>query len=236
MSNTYTTVVNNPDELNPLVEVLYDAAIKEIKSKKINPLTVETYRSKNRQYYLYCHGRSASVAINAGVPSSIANKYCPSLRNKSKVTWTLNSIHIERKAVDIIAQRLVRGKRTAIWNAADSENKKIVQIMTKYGFEAGANWKSNPDSPHFQIKGKFTTTFKKGYTNYYITKMIQKALNNVVIDSKDTPLLKTKLVVDGDWGDKTTKAVNAFRKFKKYSNTTNGVIGATALKALIKYL
>lgn len=234
MSDVYTTVVRDPAELNPLVKVLYDAAIVEIKKKGIDPLTVETYRSKKRQYYLYCNGRTASVAINAGVPSSIANKYCPSLKNKSKVTWTLNSIHIERKAIDIIAQRLVKGRRTAIWNAQDSENKKIVQIMTKYGFEAGANWTSNPDSPHYQIKGNFTTVFKKGYTNTYVTKMIQKALNNVEEDGK--PLLKTKLKEDGGWGDKTTEAVNKFRKFKKYSNTTNGQLGTKALKALIKYL
>ena len=236
MGNVYTTVVNDPDELNPLVKVLYTAAIEEIKSKGITPLTVETYRSKKRQYYLYCQGRTASVAINAGVPSSIANKYCPTLKNKSKVTWTLNSIHIERKAVDIIAQRLVKGKKTAIWDNTDSENKKIVKIMTKYGFEAGANWTSNPDSAHFQIKGKFTSTFKKGYTNSYITKMIQKALNNIEVDDKGTPLLKTKLIEDGDWGDKTTKAVNAFRKFKKYSNTSNGTLGKKALKDLIAYL
>ena len=234
MADVYTTVINDPEELNPLVKILYSAAIDEIKSKGINPLTVETYRCKQRQYYLYCNGRTASVCIKAGVPSSISNKYCPTLRNKSKVTWTLNSIHIERKAVDIIAQRLVKGKRTAIWNAADTDNKNIVKIMTKYGFEAGANWTSNPDSPHFQIKGKYTTLFNKDHTNTYITKMIQKALNNVEKDNK--PLLDSKLIEDGIWGDKTTKAVNKFRKFKKYSNTTNGSIGKTALKHLIKYL
>lgn len=235
MADIYTTVNRDPDELNGLVKILYNAAIKEIKSKGINPLTVETYRPKKRQYYLYCNGRTATVAISAGVPSSIANKYCPVLKNKAKVTWTLNSIHIERKAVDIIAQRLVKGKRTAIWNASDKDNKKIVEIMTKYGFEAGANWKSNPDSPHYQIKGNFTKVFKKGYTNTYITKMIQIALNNVT-KQDGSKLLDSKLKEDGDWGDKTTKAVNKFRKFKKYSNTTNGSIGATALKDLIKYL
>lgn len=235
MGDVYTTVVKDPDELNPLVKVLYSAAIKEIEALGISPLTVETYRNKKRQYYLYCNGRTTSVAISAGVPSSIANKYCPSLKNKPKVTWTLDSIHIERKAVDIIAQRLVKGKRTAIWDSNDKENKTIVKIMIKYGFEAGANWQSNPDSPHFQIKGNYNKVFKKGYTNKYITRMIQKALNNVKTKSGKA-LLSTKLTVDGDWGNKTTDAVNKFRKMMNYSNTTNGSLGSTALKALIKFL
>ena len=39
-------------ELNPLVRVMLDEALDKIKSKKISPLIVETYRPKLRQYYL----------------------------------------------------------------------------------------------------------------------------------------------------------------------------------------
>ena len=231
----YTVSCRDISELNPLVQVMYNAAIKEIKASGVNPLVIETYRPLNRQYYLYCHGRSASVARSAGVPAAIANKYCPKLQKKSKVTWTLNSYHIQRKAIDIIPQRKIKGKMTAIWNVNDVDTQKIISIMTKYGFEAGANWQSNPDSPHYQVKADYNKVFDKSHNTTYVTKTIQRTLNKIKKDDK-TPLLKTKQKVDGKWGDNTTKAVNKFRKFKKYSNTTNGVLGATALKALLKYV
>lgn len=231
----YTVSCRDVSELNVLVQVMYNAAIKEIKASGVNPLLLETYRPLNRQYYLYCQGRTASVARSAGVPAAIANKYCPTLQKQNKVTWTLNSYHIQRKAVDIVPQRKIKGKMTAIWNVNDVDSQKIISIMTKYGFEAGANWKSNPDSPHFQVKATYNKVFNRTHNTTYVTKMIQRTLNSVKKDD-NTPLLKTKLKVDGKWGDNTTKAVNEFRKFKKYSIKNNGCLGAIALKDLLEYV
>ena len=112
--------------LNPLCRVLLDLALDEIRKKGVVPLLVETYRSQARQNYLYTQGRT---------------------RSGSKVTWTLNSIHSKKNAVDLIPQRLVKGKMTAIWDARDPHTKIIISVMEKYGFESGANWASSPDSP-----------------------------------------------------------------------------------------
>jgi peptidoglycan LD-endopeptidase CwlK len=66
---------------------------------------------------------------------------------------------------------------TAIWNSKDTETKKIIKIMTEYGFEAGANWTTSPDSPPFQIKGVSSTakSYSASNTNSYITKMIPES-------------------------------------------------------------
>ena len=158
-------------ELNPLVQVMLNVALDKIKAKKINPLVVETYRPKERQYYLYGQGRSVTTCIGAGMPKSYAQKYA---RSGNKVTWTLNSIHIQRCAVDLIPQR--NGK--AIWDSNDKETKQIVSIMESVGFEAGANWSSSPDSPHFQVKGISATgkNVSKSNTTKYVTKIIQAQL------------------------------------------------------------
>jgi peptidoglycan L-alanyl-D-glutamate endopeptidase CwlK len=89
--------------------------------------------------------------------------------------------------------------------------------MQKYGFEAGANWTSTPDSPHFQVNGSFTRVFDSRHTTPWVTRAIQTAL---------------KIDADGYWGPKTTAAVNSFRKSMGYK-TAMGQIGPDALKALL---
>ncbi|WP_455716394.1 M15 family metallopeptidase [Anaerosporobacter sp.] len=201
MSNT--DVCRDIKELNPLCQILLNKALEEIKAVGINPLVVETYRSQERQNHLYSQGRT--------LPGN-------------KVTWTQISIHTKRNAVDLVPQRNINGRMTAIWNAKDSETKKIIQIMTKYGFEAGANWTTSPDSPHFQIKrvSAFSKTYSSANTNVYITKVIQKELNE-----KNN----AGLMVDGQWGDNTTNAVNKF--LRKLDLEDAGKVSVEILKKLI---
>lgn len=191
------------EELNPLCQILLNKALRDIKASGINPLIVETYRSQVRQNYLYSLGRTVKG---------------------TKVTWTQVSIHTKRNAVDVVPQRKIDGKMTAIWNAQDKETKKIIAIMIGYGFEAGANWSTSPDSPHFQIKGVSATSksFGSTNTNVYITKMIQNALNDKI---------KVGLIVDGKWGSNTTKVVNIFRSQFKWKE--DGKVGVETLKKLL---
>lgn len=209
-------------ELNPLCQILLNKALKEIKAKDINPLVVETYRSQVRQNYLYCQGRTINQATAKGITTTFAKAYCnPSAK---QVTWTLTSIHTQRNAIDVVPQRKVNGKMTAIWNTNDSETKKIIKIMTKYGFEAGANWASSPDSPHFQLKGvsKTAKSYSASNTNTYITMMIQRLMNEKI---------NAKLAVDGKWGTNTTKAVNKFRS--QFGWKEDGKVGVETLKKLL---
>lgn len=193
----------NTKELNPLCQILLNKALEVIKAEGISPLIVETYRSQARQDFLYSQGRTVKG---------------------TKVTWTLNSIHTKRNAVDVVPQMMVSGKMTAIWNANDKETKKIISIMTKYGFESGGNW-ATPDSPHFQIKGVSDTakSYSETNTNTYISKMIQTLLNEKI---------KAGLTVDGKWGANTTKAVNKFRSKQGWKQ--DGKVGVATLKKLLK--
>lgn len=190
-------------QLNPLCKILLNKALEEIKAEGINPLVVETYRSQARQNHLYSQGRTMP-----GV----------------KVTWTESSIHTKRNAVDVVPQRMVGGRMTAIWNANDKETKKIISIMTKYAFEAGSTW-ATPDSPHFQIKGVSDTakSYSEINTNTYISKMVQTLLNEKI---------KAGLTVDGKWGANTTKAVNKFRAKQGWKQ--DGKVGVATLKKLLK--
>ena len=46
MAVNVTSSTRDITELNPLVQVMLNAALDKIKAKKINPLVVETYRPK----------------------------------------------------------------------------------------------------------------------------------------------------------------------------------------------
>lgn len=205
-------------KLNVLVQVMLAAALKEIKSAGVTPLVVETYRSKERQYYLYGQGRTAAQCVAAGIPATKAKKYA---KSGKQCTWTLSSIHIQKKAVDVVPVR--KGK--AIWNAQDKDSKKIIEIMQKYGFEAGANWTKSPDSPHFQVKGDFSKMFMQGKTTTYVTRTVQRALKKFGFYYGD---------VDGIWGAGTTKAVNRYRKANGWLQS--GKLGKTGLKKLLGIL
>lgn len=215
-----TTSCRDTAELNKLVKVMLELAIKDIKSQGVNPLIVETYRSQERQNFLYCQGRTIAEATAKGINNTFAKAYCSP--KSGKVTWTLNSVHKSRKAVDVVPQRKVNGKMTAIWNTKDPQTQIIIKTMQKYGFEAGANWTNNPDSPHFQVKADFANIFDAKHNTKYVTKAIQEQLNKRECN---------QLKVDGQWGPKTTEAVNRFRKCMGYK-TQLGQIGAEAFKAL----
>lgn len=217
-----TTSYRDLNELNVLVKAMLELAIDDIKKQGVNPLVVETYRPQERQNYLYCQGRTIAECITKGINKTFATKYCNT--KVGKVTWTLNSEHSKRKAVDLVPQRLVNGKLAAIWNSKDKQTQIIIKTMQEYGFEAGANWATTPDSPHFQVKGNFTNEFTEANNTIYVTKTIQKALNNKV---------GTKFINNGMWDSNTTEAVNKFRKSMGYK-TALGQIGKDAFKELMR--
>lgn len=213
-----TSQCRDINKLNVLVKVMLEAALNEIKAQGVNPLVVETLRTKERQYMLYGQGRTQAQCRAAGVPTMYASP------SSNKVTWTTDSIHLTGCAVDVVPQRKVNGTMQAIWNTKDKDTQKIIKTMQEYGFEAGANWKTSPDSPHFQVKGiaAKSKTFNKKCTNVFITKMLQKKLNEVI---------KSKLAIDGVWGKNTDKAVNEFRRMHGWKETE--ALGEKALKTLL---
>lgn len=225
MSASYTSTCRDTSELNEVVQFLLKKALIAAKKKGVNPLIVETYRSQKRQNYLYCQGRSVSQCVAKGISASFAKANCKPSANQ--VTWTLTSLHKSRKAIDIIPQRKINGKMTAIWNANDEDTKKLVKCMVAYGFEAGANWKKSKDSPHFQINWSGKTTFKQGCTTIEMTKLIQTLLNKKMKGVAGY----TPLKVNGIWG---TAMDNAVKKYRKHIKANK--IDATVTLALLKKL
>lgn len=109
-----------------LFQECYKAGIRNI-------FITETYRSPERQKYLYAQGRTRPGLI---------------------VTWTLNSNHSSRLAWDIACSSPL-----ALYDILTLT--KVGAIARKLGIEWGGDWKNNIDRPHFEVKSNWT--IPKGY-------------------------------------------------------------------------
>ncbi|MGE6515946.1 M15 family metallopeptidase [Lysinibacillus sphaericus] len=110
-----------------LFQECYKAGIKNI-------FITETYRSRERQKYLYAQGRTRPEQI---------------------VTWTtLNSNHKSRLAWDIAV-----GPPQSLYDVTTLN--RVGAISKKIGIEWGGTWTNAIDRPHFEVKANWL--MPKGY-------------------------------------------------------------------------
>lgn len=121
MSTNVATACRDIGELSPLAQTACNLFLSECKKQGLNIFITETYRSQDRQNYLYALGRTEPGKI---------------------VTWTRNSRHTSRLAWDIAC------KGANLYN--NETLSKAGQIAAKLGITWGGNW-DTPDRPHFEI-------------------------------------------------------------------------------------
>ena len=126
--SSLTNACRDISELTPTAQKACNLFLEKCKASGLNVLITETYRSQERQNYLYEQGRT---------------------RPGNKVTWTKNSRHTSRRAWDICQN--VKGKEYA-----DSGFFKACgQIAKELGITWGGTWKQ-ADTPHFEIDTNWT--------------------------------------------------------------------------------
>ncbi|MBL3729267.1 M15 family metallopeptidase [Lysinibacillus sp. HST-98] len=129
-----TTTCRDISELLPVAQTACRLLFQEcFKAGIKNVFITETYRSQERQNYLYAQGRTR--------PGNI-------------VTWTLDSNHKTRLAWDIAV-----GPPQALYDVATLN--RVGDIARKLGITWGGDWTNNIDRPHFEVKP--TWIMPKGY-------------------------------------------------------------------------
>ncbi|MFJ7951271.1 M15 family metallopeptidase [Lysinibacillus sp. NPDC096418] len=129
-----TTTCRDLAELLPVAQQACRLLFQECYKAGIrNIFITETYRSQERQNYLYAQGRTRPGRI---------------------VTWTLNSNHKSRLAWDIAV-----GPPQSLYEVATLN--RVGAIAKKLGIEWGGNWSNNIDRPHFEVKRDWK--MPKGY-------------------------------------------------------------------------
>ncbi|MED3549945.1 M15 family metallopeptidase [Cytobacillus praedii] len=116
-----TSACRDINELHSVAQVACKLFLEECKKAGLDIFITETYRSQERQDYLYSQGRSRPGKI---------------------VTWTLKSNHKSRLAWDIACNK------PSLYDAATL--KKAGLIAMNLGIGWGGVWKT-PDMPHFEV-------------------------------------------------------------------------------------
>lgn len=122
-----TTTCRDISELSTKAQVACNMFLALCKEAGLSIGISETYRSQERQNYLYSLGRTRSGTI---------------------VTWTKNSRHTSRRAWDIYHNKKGDEYNTNILAKAGSIGKSL-------GITWGGDW-STPDYPHFEISENWT--------------------------------------------------------------------------------
>lgn len=116
-------------ELSPNAYIACELFLNECKNQGLNVLITETYRSQERQNYIYEQGRT---------------------RPGQKITWTKKSNHTSRYAWDICKN--VKGHEYD----DNAFFKKCGEVAKKLGITWGGTWKT-PDMPHMEISSNWTS-------------------------------------------------------------------------------
>lgn len=129
--------ISSIDELNDKTKEALTLFLRIAKDKGLNVIVTETYRTQERQDYLYSLGRTAEGSV---------------------VTWTKNSNHTKRNAFDIAKN--VEGHE---YDDVDFFQK-CAEIAKSIGLEAGYYWeKGQQDMPHFQMATFGKVIYPEGY-------------------------------------------------------------------------
>lgn len=116
-----TTQCRDISELTPAAQRACRLFLERCAQRGLIVFITETYRSQERQDYLYSLGRT---------------------RAGSKVTWTRNSRHTSRRAWDIAC------RYGTLYNAAVLAQ--CGAVAAELGITWGGTWKT-PDTPHFEV-------------------------------------------------------------------------------------
>ncbi len=115
-------------ELSPLAQQACNLFMERCKAAGLDIFITETYRSQERQDYLFTLGRTVLYKVDGS--------------SQPEVTWTHNSRHTSRRAWDIACRGGTLYNLTVLAKAG--------QIAADLGITWGGTW-NTPDRPHFEI-------------------------------------------------------------------------------------
>lgn len=183
------TVANRDiNALHPVAQKACRMFLAECKRQGVDIFITETYRSQERQKWLYAQGRTRPGQV---------------------VTWTLNSNHKSRLAWDVAVSPPKAMYDVATLNKAGA-------IGRRLGIEWGGDWKGTVDRPHFQVKTSWKAPIIVSEQVKELQRLLNKKGFNLNVDGIEGTLTinavksfqkQVGLIVDGIAGAKTLLAL-----------------------------
>lgn len=136
-------MIMQPRARNTWEDLQKDSALKEMGVDSV--AISETRRQLAVQMAYYARGRMEAADVKRMY--SAAGLYDPTEAEcKTPNTWTLDSKHIQGRAIDFVPVKEGR----YWWNAPKEVWERIGEIGERNGLKWGGRWK-NQDCPHFEI-------------------------------------------------------------------------------------
>ncbi|MGE7114969.1 M15 family metallopeptidase [Lysinibacillus sp. NPDC047702] len=171
MSLSITTTCRDLAELLPAAQTACRLLFQEFFKAGIkNIFITETYRSQERQNYLYAQGRTRSGQI---------------------VTWTLDSNHRSRRAWDIAV-----GPPHSLYDVTTLAQ--VGAVARKLGITWGGDWVGRVDRPHFEIRVNWKIPAGYKLENQVIVPNSCKTKVNVIVENQskgEIKLIQTLFVI-----------------------------------------
>jgi len=159
-------------ELTPLAQQACNLFMAKCKAAGLDIFITETYRSQERQNYLYEQGRTRPGRI---------------------VTWTKASRHTSRRAWDIACNGGTLYNITVLAKAG--------QIAADLGITWGGTW-STPDRPHFEISTSWKAPATEIIMAEEEEEMPEKRYNTIDEIPEWAKEFVTELIIEGAIADK----------------------------------
>ena len=196
-------------ELEPNAQKACRLFLKRCEQRGLDIFITETYRSQERQNYLYSLGRT---------------------RAGNKITWTKNSRHTTRRAWDIACRGGI------LYNTAVLSQ--CGEVAAELGITWGGTWKT-PDTPHFEISENWNYSEEDEYmTEAEKAKMqaIDDSLTNlykIVEEMKKNDVVYNTIEEVPEWG---RAAVQRLIDEGKHNGTGDTLaLNMTLLRAIVLF-
>ena len=163
------TACRDISELTPNAQKACNLFIKRCKERGLNVLITETYRSQERQNFLYSKGRTRLGPV---------------------VTWTKNSRHTSRRAWDICKNLKGHEYSDTQFFAQCGE------VARELGITWGGDW-STPDRPHFEISENWNYNEIEELTT--VNDIVWELAHRKIISNSDLWLEKLEKDKDCYW-------------------------------------
>ena len=133
------------EKVNKLLQMLLDVGHYKFKVSC-------TYRSQEEQNALYSRGRYALDYVNKMYTLAGLGPITDAL-NKKPITWTKNSIHTKREAIDFYINKdgkYCEDLKVDIDGDGMSDWQEFGELTIQCGLDWGGYWAKTPDYPHVQ--------------------------------------------------------------------------------------
>lgn len=196
-------------ELEPNAQKACRLFLKRCEQRGLDIFITETYRSQERQNYLYSLGRT---------------------RAGNKVTWTKNSRHTTRRAWDIACRGGI------LYNTAVLSQ--CGEVAAELGITWGGTWKT-PDTPHFEISENWNYSEEDEYmTEAEKAKMqaIDDSLTNlykIVEEMKKNDVVYNTIEEVPEWGRAAVQRLIDEGKLNGTGDTL--ALNMTLLRAIVLF-